>query len=442
MLKEAMLYSSFSRQLLTTHNVDSKRFILAFSGGLDSRVLLDLMARFIAQFPIYSCHAVYVHHGLSNNADVWAEKCLAWAKQCGISCDVEHVMVETGNRISLEQAAREARYNALAKHIQQGDTLLTAQHSDDQIETFLLALKRGSGPAGLASMPTILPFAKGKHLRPLLNVTRAEIEQYGKEHQLEWVEDESNQDERYDRNFIRHQITPRLVERWPGIHKAVARSSALCGEQEALLEELLSTQLAQATQSDGSLLLADNTTQRIGMALIRQWLRQQKVVMPSLAQLEQLWFNVVLAKQDANPKLCWANVEVRRSQGKLYLLQQWSDISQWQAPFEIDAICHLPQELGTLQLSQSSNDKVLRYPRADEKVTVRFCYQGDPIKPLGRSGSRKLKKLFQEYQVPSWLRSRTPFIFYGEKLVAVVGYFVVADFAGDDLAIITSNLTD
>ncbi|WP_318470350.1 tRNA lysidine(34) synthetase TilS [Photobacterium leiognathi] len=435
MLKEAMLYPSFSRQLLTIHNAGSKRFVLAFSGGLDSRVLLDLMARFIAQFPTYSCHAVYVHHGLSKNADVWAEKCLAWAKQSGISCDVERVMVETGNRISLEQAAREARYKALAKHVQQGDTLLTAQHSDDQIETFLLALKRGSGPAGLASMPVILPFAKGTHLRPLLNVTRAEIEQYGKAHQLEWVEDESNQDERYDRNFIRHQITPRLVERWSGIHKAVARSSALCGEQEALLEELLSTQLAQATQQDGSLLLAENTTQRVGMALIRQWLKRQKVVMPSLAQLEQIWFNVVLAKQDANPKLCWSNVEVRRSQGKLYLLQQLSDISQWQASLELNVACQLPQDLGTLVLSDNGFDKALRYPQKDEQVTVRFCYQGDPIKPLGRSGSRKLKKLFQEYQVPSWLRSRTPFIFYGDKLVAVVGYFVVADFSGDDIAI-------
>ena len=123
-------------------------------------------------------------------------------------------------------------------------------------------------------MPILLPFAKGMHLRPLLNITRAEIEQYGNAHQLEWVEDESNQDERYDRNFIRHQITPRLLDRWPGMHKAVARSSTLCGEQEALLAELLATQLDQATQLDGSLLLPSAITQRVGMALIRQWLKK------------------------------------------------------------------------------------------------------------------------------------------------------------------------
>ena len=434
MLKDIMLYSAFCRQLLA-HLPVSKRFVLAFSGGLDSRVLLDLMARFITQNPEYSCHAVYVHHGLSTNADIWADKCVVWAKSAGISCDVERVKVLTGNRISLEQAAREARYNILAQHVNMGDMLLTAQHSDDQIETFLLALKRGSGPAGLAAMPMILPFAKGMHLRPLLNITRADIEQYGLEHKLSWVEDESNQDERYDRNFIRHQITPRLVERWPSIHKSIARSSALCGEQEALLAELLATQLAQAIQPDGSLLLASDVSQRVGMALIRQWVKKQSVLMPSLAQLEQIWFNVVQAKEDANPKLCWANVEVRRYQKKLYLLLQWDDISQWQDNIDLDSPCLLPQNLGSLVLNQEGAYPLLRQPESDEIITVRFHYQGDAIKPVGRCGSRKLKKLYQEYNVPSWLRSRTPLIFYGDKLAAVVGYFVVSEFSGHDITI-------
>lgn len=434
MLKDIMLYSAFCRQLLA-HLPVSKRFVLAFSGGLDSRVLLDLMARFITQNPEYRCHAVYVHHGLSTNADIWADKCVVWAKSAGISCDVERVKVLTGNRISLEQAAREARYNILAQHVNMGDMLLTAQHSDDQIETFLLALKRGSGPAGLAAMPMILPFAKGMHLRPLLNITRADIEQYGLEHKLSWVEDESNQDERYDRNFIRHQITPRLVERWPSIHKSIARSSALCGEQEALLAELLATQLAQAIQPDGSLLLASDVSQRVGMALIRQWVKKQSVLMPSLAQLEQIWFNVVQAKEDANPKLCWANVEVRRYQKKLYLLLQWDDISQWQDNIDLDSPCLLPQNLGSLVLNQEGGYPLLRQPESDEIITVRFHYQGDAIKPVGRCGSRKLKKLYQEYNVPSWLRSRTPLIFYGDKLAAVVGYFVVSEFSGHDITI-------
>ncbi|SMY18058.1 tRNA lysidine(34) synthetase TilS [Photobacterium aquimaris] len=421
-----MLYSHFCHQILVNPPT-TKRLVLALSGGLDSRVMLDLLARFIEQHRDYRAHAVYVHHGLSTNADTWAQQCVTWAMASGISCDIERVQCELGGGASVEQAARDARYYALSQHIQCGDTLLTAQHADDQIETVLLALKRGSGPAGLAAMPVLTTFACGQHLRPLLSISRADIEAYGAQHQLQWVEDESNQDQRYDRNFIRHQITPLLNERWPGIRKAVTRSAHLCGEQEGLLEELLSFQLQQARQADGSLRIAANISARLGMALIRQWLKQQAVIMPSLAQLEQIWFNLVLAKVDANPQVCWQQYQVRRYQQQLYLLQQWPDISDWQQPLRLNQYCQLPQDLGVVALKPTPS-ATLRPPYANETVSVRFDYLGPEIKPQGRSGKRKFKKLLQEYQLPSWLRRRTPMLFYGEQLVAVAGVFVVAEF--------------
>ncbi|GAL07624.1 tRNA(Ile)-lysidine synthetase [Photobacterium aphoticum] len=229
------------------------RFVLAFSGGMDSRVLLHLLARYQQVHPEVTCQAVHVHHGLSANADTWAAQCEAWAQEAGMACVIEHVTLLTGSGESIEQLARDARYQALNKHVDANTVLLTAQHADDQLETFLLALKRGSGPAGLSAMPAYIAFGAGLHCRPLLGVSRAEIEQYADTHQLEWVEDESNQDERYDRNFLRHQVTPLLTARWPGIRKAVARSARLCAEQERLLEDLLAAQLAQAVQPDGSL---------------------------------------------------------------------------------------------------------------------------------------------------------------------------------------------
>ncbi|MEC6833192.1 tRNA lysidine(34) synthetase TilS [Photobacterium toruni] len=421
-----MLYSHFCHQIFA-NPPQTKQLVLALSGGLDSRVMLDLLARFIREYPDYHAHAVYVHHGLSTNADTWAQQCVTWAMASGIDCDIEQVQCELGGGASVEQAARDARYQALSRHIHDGDTLLTAQHADDQIETFLLALKRGSGPAGLAAMPVLTSFAAGQHLRPLLTIRRADIEAYGTQHQLQWVEDESNLDQRYDRNFIRHQITPLLNERWPGIRKAVSRSAYLCGEQEALLEELLSHQLQQARQADGSLHLAENSSARLGMALIRQWLKQQAVIMPSLAQLEQIWFNVVQAKVDANPQVCWQQYQVRRYQQQLYLLQQWPDISDWQQEVTIDHWYQLPQALGMVCLEQQAQVG-LRLPYADEVVSVRFAYVGPEIKPQGRSGKRKFKKLLQEYQVPSWLRRRTPMLFYGEQLVAMAGVFIVDEF--------------
>lgn len=427
-----MLYSYFCRQIFA-HPPHTKRLVLALSGGLDSRVMLDLLARFIIEHHDYQGHAVYVHHGLSTNADIWAQQCQYWAQACGIGCDIERVHCELGRGISVEQAARDARYQALAKHIQCGDTLLTAQHADDQIETVLLALKRGSGPAGLAAMPVLTSFASGQHLRPLLTISRTEIETYGKQHQLQWVEDESNQDQRYDRNFIRHQITPLLSERWPGIRKAVSRSAHLCGEQEGLLEELLSLHLQQAIQTDGSLYLTQETSARLGMALIRQWLKRQAVIMPSLAQLEQIWFNLVFAKVDANPQVCWRQYQVRRYQQQLYLLEQWPDICDWQQTLTLDQSCQLPQHLGQVCLTIDPQG-TLRPPMANEPVSIRFDYLGVEIKPQGRSGKRKFKKLLQEYHVPSWLRRRTPMLFYGDKLVAVADVFIVEEFVASSTA--------
>ena len=425
-----MLYSRLSA-CLQAYCDTPRRFVLALSGGLDSRVLLHLMGQFVRQHPQHACIAVHVHHGLSPNADSWSESCQRWSDLEGIECRVEQVTLELGGRISVEQQAREQRYQALARHLGSGDILLTAQHADDQLETVLLALKRGSGPAGLAAMPEHNVFADGFHLRPLLTSTRQDIESYGRQHRLEWVEDESNRDVRYDRNFLRHQVTPLLVGRWPGIRKAVARSAALCGEQEALLQELLADKLRQAMHADRSLVIAGLGSERTGKQLIRQWLAQFEVLMPSQAQLEQIWHTVVRAKPDANPQLCWSDVQIRRYQQRLYLVRQWPDISRWQQECRLDEPCQLPPGLGSLTLRREPDGR-LRLPMPGEVVTIRFAPEAIEVKPVGRVGRRKLKKLFQEYGIPSWNRRRTPLVFYGDQLAAVAGLFVVDQFAGQD----------
>ncbi|UTV28287.1 tRNA lysidine(34) synthetase TilS [Photobacterium atrarenae] len=425
-----MLYSRLTA-FLQPYCQRPRRFVLALSGGLDSRVLLDLMGQFIRQHPLHQCQVVHVHHGLSPNADTWLTRCRDWSAQAGLAFAAEHVTVQQGTRLSVEQQAREQRYQALARHVQSGDLLLTAQHADDQLETFLLALKRGSGPAGLAAMAPESSFGEGVHLRPLLSTTRAEMETYADAKGLAWVEDESNRNTRYDRNFLRHEITPALVARWPGVRKSVARSAALCGEQEALLEELLADRLAQAVQADGSLAIAKLGSERTGKQLIRLWLRQQDVLMPTQAQLAQIWHSVVQARADANPQLRWHTVEVRRHRQHLYLIRQWPDIRHWQQPCVLGTPCALPQGLGTVLLQQTAQGQ-LRLPAPDEPVSVRFNPEGIEARPVGRVGRRKLKKLFQEYGVPSWNRRRTPLIFYGEQLAAVAGLFVVEGFHGQD----------
>ncbi|MEF1262348.1 tRNA lysidine(34) synthetase TilS, partial [Vibrio harveyi] len=334
------LYSHFAQVLDRYFQPDTK-IVLAFSGGVDSRLLLELLSRYqqvnSTESKLLRCRAVYVHHGLSSNADDWADKCLLWAKHVNIPCTVERVELDINSGESIELLAREARYQALEKHIQMGDLLLTGQHADDQVETFLLALKRGSGPKGLSAMAESMPFAGGILVRPLLTVKREQIEAAAREQKLDWVEDESNQDIRYDRNFLRHRIVPELSERWPSVHQAVQRSASLCAQQEALLDELLGAAFERVLQTDLSVSIeALNEHSELARArLIRMWLAKLAVNMPTQVQLNLIWSEVALAQQDANPKLKLKQGEVRRFQHRLYWVKESVDVTTWHSEIQL-----------------------------------------------------------------------------------------------------------
>lgn len=421
-------------QLLNTQ--PSRHFVLAFSGGVDSRVLLELLVRYRDEHGV-SVQAVHVHHGLSANADEWARCCRKWCEAVNIPLTVERVSLDTASGESIEKLARDARYRALEHYVDSDTLLLLAQHADDQLETFLLALKRGSGPKGLASMAQQAPFANGQLLRPLLSISREQIEQFAREQQLQWVEDESNQDERYERNFLRQRITPLLSQRWPGIRQAVQRSAQLCAEQEALLAELLSDAFHVALQTDGSLSVAALAvySDALRRQLLRYWLQSQHQAMPSQLQLEILWREVALAAGDANPKLKLGECEIRRFNHRLYCVPLMQDVSAWQQPLPPESRLLLPDNLGSLALVTSELGNV-RLPSGDATLWVTFNPEGLSACPVGRSGSRKLKKLFQEYQVPSWLRRRTPIVMYHNRVVAVANLFVDRDFSGQDCELI------
>lgn len=426
------LYAHFCRQLQPYHQ---SRFVLALSGGVDSRVLLALLVRYRNELGVDVC-AVHVHHGLSDNADQWAEDCQQWCNEASVPLTIEKVSLDIHSGESIEKLARDARYQALSQHINDNDILVLGQHADDQIETFLLALKRGSGPKGLASMAYSAPFSQGRLLRPLLSVKRADIESFARDQQLRWVTDESNDDVRYERNFIRHRITPVLSERWPSIHQAVQRSAELCAEQEQLLEELLQGQLTQALHEDNSLQIDALLSQSEGVRrqLIRQWMSRNGMVMPSRKHTDMIWQEVGLAAQDANPILKLSDKEIRRFEHRLYCVGECKDISSWKSPIQIGKSVLLPDELGKLEIKASGGS--LRLPENLSDLWVSFNPEGLSACPSGRAGSRKLKKLFQEYGVPSWLRRRTPILMYQNKVVAVANLFIDRDFIGQDCELV------
>ncbi|HHL2822447.1 TPA: tRNA lysidine(34) synthetase TilS [Citrobacter murliniae] len=410
---------------LNTSLLNANQILVAFSGGLDSTVLLHQLVQWRTQHPEVSLRAIHIHHGLSPHADEWVTHCESICAQWQVPLVVERVQLQDDGS-GIEAQARRARYQAFEQTLLSNEILMTAQHLDDQCETFLLALKRGSGPAGLSAMGESSPFAGTRLIRPLLTQTRDELEKWARTHALSWIEDESNQVDAYDRNFLRLRIIPLLQQRWPHFAEATARSASLCAEQESLLDELLAQDLADCVTAQGALrlepLMMKSDVRRA--ALLRRWLAGLNAPMPSRDALERIWQEVALAREDAVPRLCFGGYEIRRYQSQLW----WVKSVVGQSETVIPWLCTktplvLPVGLGTVQLLP---DGELRKPRANETVSIRFKAPG-LLHIVGRNGGRKLKKIWQEQGIPPWRRDTTPLLFYGDTLIAAAGVFVTRE---------------
>jgi tRNA(Ile)-lysidine synthase len=400
-------------------------YFLGYSGGLDSHCLLHMCAN----DPLYKnklC-AVYIHHGLSSNADAWQAHCAQTCAQLNIPFKAIKVKVERMPGKSLEACARAARYAAFAELVQEGDVLLTAHHQDDQAETLLLQLLRGAGVKGLAAMPLDKPFAKGRQYRPLLQMTRAELEAYAEQHVLSWIEDESNQSLAFDRNFLRHEIMPVLKARWPSACATLARSSENCADAAALIEDLARIDLIQVQANDNTLsipaLMQLSTPRRFN--LLRYWLQQEGCSVPEAQQLKRIVSELIAAKIDAQPLIEWEGGAVRRFQEHLYadatiIHSVPADCAwEWKHPITI----------GTTTLSTIKTiGEGLDPSKLPATLTVKFRQGGERIKLPNRDGTHTLKNLLQEWQVPPWLRDTIPLIYAGEQLIAVVNYCYAADY--------------
>ncbi|WP_413737250.1 tRNA lysidine(34) synthetase TilS [Sodalis sp. RH21] len=405
-----------------------RRVLVAFSGGLDSTVLLDALVSLRSrQIPDLTLRAIYIHHGLSVHADEWDAHCRSQCRMRRVDYLGVKVRPDPAGG-GIEAAARAARYQALQQALLPEETLLTAQHLDDQSETLLLALKRGSGPAGLSAMAVSSPFGRYELLRPMLALSRGQLSAYAQSRGLRWIEDESNQDDRFDRNFLRLRILPVLNRRWPHFSQAAARSAQLCAEQEALLDELLGESLAQLIMPDNSLNLPpmmEMGAARRG-ALLRRWLAAAGVLMPSRDGLERIWQEAALSRRDADPQMQLGDRQIRRFQQRLFILPRrlpslkgvvipWPDCGKPLA---------LPDGLGALCVAHGGQE--VRAPTTAERVSVRFS-AGGVQHIVGRQRGRAMKKIWQELGIAPWQRERTPLLYYDERLIMAPGLFVARE---------------
>ena len=403
-----------------------KTYWVAYSGGLDSHVLLSLCATLRPMLPV-NFRVIHINHNISAHSKKWGEHCAEICKNYGMDYVERAIQIDVNAGDSFEEVARAERYAIFSEYLKVGDILLTAHQQDDQAETVLLQLFRGAGLKGLAAMPVIKPFAQGFHGRPLLHFSRSQLQSYAEEHQLNWIEDESNNDTKLTRNFIRHHLMPLLKSRWPTIAASVSRSASHCAESQVLLDELTTEEYKlikgsrENTLSVKKLLCLNPTRQRF---MLRKWIIQLGYPLPDTKKIETIRHNVLKAKWDRIPCVAWENTELRRYRDDLYLMPPLlNHDSEKTYSWHFSPKLFLPQ-VGVL-CAQSMMGSGLR---ADIKeISIQFRKGGEKINLPGR-GRHTLKNLFQEWQVLPWERDRIPLVFVAETLVCVVGYFLDADY--------------
>lgn len=435
-------------ELQTTLNSYPKAncYWVAYSGGCDSHVLLHALSQLKSTNKITSeIAAVHVHHGLQQNANNWSEHC----EQVCLDLDIQFKLLKVNATArpgqSPEAVAREARYKIILKFLSSNEILLVAHHQDDQAETLLLQLFRGAGPRGLSAMPKMKLLGDNFVLRPFLYISQKTIIDYAKHHHLDWIEDPSNNDTRFDRNRIRHEILPVMKQRWPSLSKTLARVTQYQAEAVECLRDLAVSDWAKIKVTENITELSISKLLQMSLArqknLLRYWIEQINCLDAiDSAHLNRIFNEVIPAAKDSLPVVKWKNTQVCRYRGILYALTaeknndasntSRKNIRQAQDWHISNAIELTHQRL----ISRETYGQGIKQSLiTDGILNIRYRQGGESCQPSGRANHHSLKKLFQEWAVPPWKRSQIPLIYIGNEIVQVVGYCLCEPYvAGPD----------
>lgn len=417
---------------------DIHRYWVAYSGGLDSHVLLHTMVALSGKLPGGELRAVHVDHGLNPDAQAWSRHCRRVCDNLGVPCYCLQVSVPSEHGESPEAAARSARYSAIVELIDKGDGLLTAHHQDDQAETVLLQLMRGGGPEGLAGMPVCASFGRGWLVRPLLGFSRDQLRGYGYRQGLEWVEDQTNLDTGLDRNWLRHEVIPRLKSRWPAMTRTVARSAGHCFESVELSVQLAESDLPKVMGDQPNTLSVKALLQLMktrGEArcrnVLRVWIERLGIPLPACTHLHHVVKDILMAPWDAKPLVHWGGGEARRYRDLLYIMHPLPEYDRDRHyRWDLHHPLYIPG-VGTLRARAAYGRGLNAELCRSCPVTVRFRQGGERCRPCGRNHRHRLKNLFQEQGVVPWARHRIPLIYMGDELAAATGLWVCQDFVVD-----------
>ena len=417
---------------------EKSKYVVAYSGGVDSHVLLYCCAKL--DVPV---RAVHVHHGLQSVADEWVEHCQSICKQLEIQLDVLYVDARRSNGQSPEEAARNVRYAALSKNLSNDDCLITAQHQNDQAETLLLQLLRTASAAGLAAMPDIKQIDNYFHIRPLLTFSRNEIESFAKDNGLQWVEDPSNQDATFDRNYLRKNVMPLLRNRWPEVDSQLSTVAVMQSSNLVVLEDMAEIDLANVTrapsfQSDFfayeiASVLSISAIKKLSNErlynLLRFWVIKEIKVSPTRNLLQEIEKTIINAQQDVGSVIEFSGFEYRKYQDFLYLLKKINDENNAEDIIWNPNTSLMLAGVNVQLIANKTNGIGLKLDLLKKSLKVCFRQGGEKFHPENRVHSQSLKKLLQEEGVPPWERGSFPLLYCDDELVAVVGLWISKSYA-------------
>lgn len=403
------------------------RLVVGFSGGLDSTVLLHLAQQCRQTDPALNVAALHVNHQLQPAADQWQLHCELLCRHWQIPFLGDIVRVDR-DQASLEQAARDARYAAFRRHLQPGDLLLLAHHRDDQVETLFQRLLRGSGPLGLGGMGSVSRQPGLTILRPLLEQDRADLEAYARDQGLGWIDDPSNGDTGFERNFLRHQVLPSLRTRWPRLNQTVARAARLSRDSAQLLDELALIDAGEPVTAGNPLPIPvlQSLSHARAMNLLRYWIRQHGTTAPSEAQLARVLMEILPAQDDAQPVVSWGQHQLRRYRQGLYCLPLLPVPAPVDLPFVPGEDAPL-LPVGRLIQAEGQGTAFSRTRLHQGDLRLRTRQGGERLKPAGRPGN-SLKHWLQALQVPPWWRDHWPILYAGDEIAGLPGLVVCEGF--------------
>jgi tRNA(Ile)-lysidine synthase len=417
-----MSFSAASlRELLEAHTpATATGLVVALSGGADSAVLLTALSQLEPPFRRLPVRAVHVDHGLQPAAADFCRACEALCRRLGVRLDTISVTVDAHGGVSLEAAARAARYAGLAREFKGGECLVTAHHAEDQAETLLLQLLRGAGLKGMSAMPACRPWQGGWHLRPLLGVTKAELRKFGEQAGVPAVHDPMNDDPRFDRVYLRGQLWPLIEARWPGAATALSRGARHLAEGQELLDQAAAKSV-QALRDGHTLTVPGlrllSPTEQVNT--LRYWIDANHVALPPTSRLIEALRQILAADADHLPAIVWGGHALRRYRDRLFLTPAIApavgETSEWHAaagkPLE------LSNGLGSLHWEVQCGG--LDPARLPAVLVVRPRRGGETLKPHPRAATQTVQHLCQSLGVLPWLRDALPMVYAGKELIAV-----------------------